>query len=111
MGNPRILIVEDEDTVRHVMEAVLDKEGYDTTSAPDAEQAVEAMQKSAFDLVITDLHLPRSSGIDVLKRARSICADTTVIVMTAFGTIQSAVEAMRAGAYDYLSKPIHPYDL
>ncbi|MFL6352516.1 MAG: sigma-54-dependent transcriptional regulator [Bryobacteraceae bacterium] len=111
MANPRILIVEDEDTVRHVMEAVLNKEGFDTISVPDFEKAIEAMQRTPFDLVITDLHLPGSSGIEVLKRARSICADTTVIVMTAFGTVQTAVEAMKAGAYDYLCKPIHPYDL
>ncbi|MBV8553244.1 MAG: sigma-54-dependent Fis family transcriptional regulator [Acidobacteriaceae bacterium] len=111
MAEPRILIVEDEDTVRHVMETVLRKAGYHTSAAPTAERAMEILQREPVDLVITDLHLPGASGIDVLKSVRSDNAGTTVIVMTAFGTIQSAVEAMKAGAYDYLTKPIHPYEL
>ncbi len=111
MASARILIAEDDDTLRQVMEAVLRKEGYETICASDAEQATEILQRSPLDLIITDLHLPGASGIDLLKKARSIYSETTVIVMTAFGTIQSAVDAMKAGAYDYLTKPVHPYEL
>src|SRR6516225_5626130 len=102
MTTPRILIAEDEDTVRQVTEAVLKGEGYDTIGVPDAEQALEALQRDRVDLIITDLHLPGASGIDLLKKARAIYPGTAVVVITAFGTVQSAVEAMKAGAYDYL---------
>jgi DNA-binding NtrC family response regulator len=111
MANPRILIAEDEDTVRHVMEAVLRKQGYATTSVSNAEQAMEVLQRSPVDVIVTDLHLPGASGIELLKQARGIYSETAVIVITAFGTVQSAVEAMKAGAYDYLTKPVHPYEL
>jgi DNA-binding NtrC family response regulator len=111
MANPRILIAEDEDTIRQVLETTLRKEGYETMSTSDAEEAMDLLTRSSLDLIITDLHLPGASGIDLLKKARSICADTPVVVMTAFGTVQSAVEAMKAGAYDYITKPVHPYEL
>lgn len=111
MANARILIAEDEDTARHVMETVLKKQSYEAISVSNAEQAIEILQRSPVDLVITDLHLPGVSGIELLKKARAIYPNSTVVVMTAFGTIQSAVEAMKAGAYDYLTKPVHPYEL
>jgi DNA-binding NtrC family response regulator len=111
MTNSRILIAEDEDTARQVMQSVLRKQGYDAVSVPNAEQAIEILQRSPVDLIITDLHLPGASGIELVKKAKAIYPETTVVVMTAFGTIQSAVEAMKAGAYDYLSKPVHPYEL
>src|SRR5581483_3958617 len=111
MANERILIAEDEDTARSLMESVLRKQRYETVSACDAEQAIEILQRSPVDLIITDLHLPGASGIELLKKARAIYPNTAVIVMAAFGTIQSAVEAMKAGAYDYLAKPVHPYEL
>ena len=107
----RILIAEDDETARHVMEAVLKKQKYEVLSASNAEQAMEILQRSPMDLVVTDLHLPAASGLELLKKARAIYADTAVIIITAFGTIQSAVEAMKAGAYDYLTKPVHPYEL
>src|SRR5689334_12943373 len=111
MASARILIAEDDQTVRQATEAVLKKEGYDTICAPDAEQALDILQRSRVDLIITDLNLPGASGIELLRKARMIYTGTAVIVMTAYGTIQSAVEAMKAGAYDYLTKPIHSYEL
>ncbi|HMJ23017.1 MAG TPA: response regulator, partial [Terriglobales bacterium] len=111
MAKPRILIAEDEDTIRQVLEATLRKEGYETISYPDAEQAIDLLLRSPLDLIVTDLHLPGVSGIDLLRRAHSVSPDIPVIVMTAFGTVQSAVEAMKAGAYDYITKPVHPYEL
>jgi two-component system NtrC family response regulator len=111
MATARILIAEDEDTVRQVTETVLKEEGYETFGVPDAEQALELLQRTRIDLIITDLHLPGTSGLELLKKARAIYTGTAVVVMTAFGTVQSAVEAMKAGAYDYLTKPVHPYEL
>ena len=111
MANARILIAEDDDTARHVIESVLTKQNYDVVSASNAAQAMEVLQRSPVDLIITDLQLPDASGIELLKKARATYSSTAVIVMTAFGTIQSAVQAMKAGAYDYLAKPIHPYEL
>jgi DNA-binding NtrC family response regulator len=93
------------------MEAALRKQKYELMAASNAEQAIEYLQRSPVDLIISDLHLPGASGIDLLKKARSIYSDTAVIIITAFGTIETAVEAMKAGAYDYLTKPIHPYEL
>ncbi|MBV8865282.1 MAG: sigma-54-dependent Fis family transcriptional regulator [Acidobacteriaceae bacterium] len=111
MNNARIMVVEDEDTVRNVATAVLKKQGYETTSAGDAEQALEILQRSPVDLLITDLHLPGNSGMELLKTVRADSPHTIVVVMTAFGTVHSAVEAMKSGAYDYLTKPVHSYDL
>jgi two-component system NtrC family response regulator len=93
------------------MQLQLKKLGYEATAAPNAERAMDILQKFPQELVITDLNLPGISGIELLKKIRSEYVGTAVIVMTAYGTIQSAVEAMRCGAYDYITKPIEPYDL
>src|SRR5215470_7847641 len=111
MAAENILIVEDDDTLRTVMQLQLKKLGYEATAAPNAERAMDILQKFPQELVITDLNLPGISGIELLKKIRSEYVGTAVIVMTAYGTIQSAVEAMRCGAYDYITKPIEPYDL
>jgi DNA-binding NtrC family response regulator len=107
----RVLVVEDDDSLRQVMHAHLEKEGYTTVSAASAEDALPALEKSPQHLVLTDLNLPGMSGIELLKRIRLEYPETSVIVMTAFGTVQTAVEAMKAGAYDYITKPVHPYEL
>src|SRR5271166_5711164 len=111
MSSGRILIVEDDESLRKVMNVQLEREGYETTSASTAEEAISFLEKNSPNLVITDLHLPGVSGIELLKKVRLDYQETAVIVMTAYGTVQTAVEAMKAGAYDYLTKPIHPYEL
>ena len=111
MAAEKILIVEDDETLRNVMQLQLKKLGYEVTAVPDVERAMDILQRFPQDLIITDLNLPGISGIDLLKRIRSESVGSAVIVMTAYGTIQSAVEAMRYGAYDYITKPIEPYDL
>jgi DNA-binding NtrC family response regulator len=110
MSFGRILIVEDDESLRMVMRVQLEREGYETCSASSAEDAILTLDKSSQNLVITDLHLPGISGIELLKRVRQDYPDTAVIVMTAYGTIQTAVEAMKAGAYDYITKPVHPFE-
>jgi two-component system, NtrC family, response regulator len=111
MNPGRVLVIEDDDNLRQVIQIQLEREGYDTRSAPSAEEAIPILEKSPHHLVLTDLNLPGISGIDLLKRVRIDYPETAVIVMTAFGTVQTAVEAMKAGAYDYITKPIHPYEL
>src|SRR5581483_710585 len=103
--------VEDDDTLRRVMHAQLAKDGYYAASAPDVPAALQILERVRQNLVIADLNLPGGSGVDLLRRIHSDFPGTTVIVMTAFGTIQSAVEAMKAGAYDYVVKPIYAYQL
>lgn len=111
MNKDRILIVEDDEGLLQVTQVQMEREGYETSAALSAELALPILEKNLHQLVITDLHLPGMSGMDLLKRLRMDYPDTAVIMMTAFGTVQTAVEAMRAGAYDYIVKPIHPYEL
>jgi DNA-binding NtrC family response regulator len=106
-----LLIVEDDANLRTIVQTQLDKFGYVTSSAADAEQALQLLKESPQSLVITDLHLPGMSGIDLLKRIQVDFPGVAVIVLTAFGTVQSAVNAMKAGAYDYITKPIHAHEL
>src|SRR5262249_29260716 len=110
MGSERILIVEDDEGLRQVTHVQLEREGYEVSSAVSAEQAIPILEKAPHQLILTDLNLPGVSGLDLLKRIRVEYPESAVIVMTAFGTVQTAVEAMKAGAYDYINKPVHPYE-
>ena len=111
MNSARVLVIEDDENLRQVIQIQLSREGYDTSSAASAEEAAAILDKSPFQLVLTDLSLPGVSGLELLKRVRLEYPETEVIVMTAFGTVQTAVEAMKAGAFDYIAKPIHPFEL
>jgi len=111
MITSRILVVDDDDSLRRVLQVQLEQDGYSVVSAPSAQQALSLLQMRAFDLVITDLKMPGLSGIEVLKQVKSKYPETVVIVLTAFGTVETAVEAMKAGAYDFLTKPVHPDEL
>jgi two-component system NtrC family response regulator len=111
MSIPRIMVVEDDDTLRRVIQAQITAMGYQVSVAGDVDQALEALQTCPHHLVLTDLQLPGRSGLDLLKIVRAEYPETTVILMTAFGSVPNAVEAMKAGAYDYLTKPVHPYEL
>jgi two-component system NtrC family response regulator len=111
MAPDRILIVEDDDELRQVTHLLLERAGYEIHSVPSAELALPVLETKLQQLVITDLHLPGLSGMELLKRVRLEHPETAVIVITAYGTVQTAVEAMKAGAYDYITKPVHPYEL
>jgi two-component system, NtrC family, response regulator len=106
MTSGLLLIVEDDESLRSVMQLQLSKLGYQTAGAPDAEHGLDLLQHSHPTLVITDLELPGMSGFDFLKKVRVDFPAIPVIVVTAFGTIESAVRAMKAGAYDYITKPL-----
>jgi len=106
-----ILIVEDDESLRRVTQAQLEKAGYDVATAIDVREALEQLQRGHRDLIICDLNLPGPSGLELLKLSRAQYPDTTVVMVTAYGTVKTAVDAMKLGAYDYLTKPVHPYEL
>ncbi len=102
---PRILVVDDERSMRELLAIVLKREGYDVTLAENGGVAVAALQTGPFDLLISDIQMPDMSGVDVLRTAKRIDPDILGIMITAFASTETAVEAMRLGACDYLSKP------
>ena len=111
MIKSQILVVDDDDSLRRVLQVQLEQEGYFVASAASVKQALSMIQIRSYDLVITDLKMPEGSGIDLLKQVRAQYPEIIVIILTAFGTVETAVEAMRGGAFDYLTKPVHPDEL
>jgi two-component system response regulator PilR (NtrC family) len=107
----KILIVDDEKSMREVLKIFLEGEGYDVSVADGGESAIEAIKKHIFSLVITDLKMPKVSGFDLLKVIKDISPETIVIIITAFGSPESAVEAMKLGAFDYIQKPFKNNDI
>ena len=103
----RILIVDDDRAMCQLLIDLLGEEGYATDVAYDGETALEKFRTARFDLTITDLMMPKMKGIDLVQRLRQIDSGALVLLITAFGTIESAVEAMRAGAFHYVTKPFH----
>src|ERR687891_2881932 len=101
-----ILLVEDKDSLRRVLRLTLENAGYSVTEAIDARTALNEIANSRHRLVLTDLRMPNGSGLDVLRSARAADKDVPVIVMTAFGSIDEAVQAMKDGAHDFLQKPV-----
>ena len=101
-----ILVVEDKESLRTMLRRTLEPRGYSVEEAADAYEARRRLQASRFLVVLTDLRLPAGSGFDVLQAARETDAQTPVIVMTAFGTVEEAVRAMKEGAADFLTKPV-----
>ena len=105
MSAARVLVVDDEKSMRDLLTITLEKAGYDVTAAEGGEAAIEAIRKDSFDTIITDLRMPRVDGMQVLRAARDLSPETAVIVVTAVASTETAVEAMKLGAYDYLTKP------
>ena len=101
-----ILLVEDKDSLRRVLRLTLENAGYSVAEASDARAALNEIATSRHRLILTDLRMPNGSGLDVLRSARAADADVPVIVMTAFGSIDEAVQAMKDGAHDFLQKPV-----
>lgn len=101
----RILVVDDEESIREFLEIMLKKEGYEVTTAEDGERAKDLLSKKTFEMIISDLQMPKVTGIELLKHVRESYPDIVFMMITAFGTTETAVEAMKMGAYDYLTKP------
>ena len=111
MSKKRILVVDDDESLRWVTQAQLQQSGYDVAAAADAASALEQIRNSPPDLAITDLKMPGMSGLELLKAIRAEYPEIIVIMVTAFGTVENAVEAMKAGAYDYITKPVNVDEL
>src|SRR6059058_5312752 len=103
---PDILLVEDKESLRHVLRLTLEHAGYSVTEAADAREAIQKISRVPHKVVLTDLRMPNGSGLDVLRAAKDANSDTPVIVMTAYGSIDEAVQAMKDGAHDFLQKPV-----
>ena len=101
----RILVVDDEASMRDVLSIMLHREGYHVDAAGDGAQAVKHLQDNAYDLVISDVQMPRMDGLQLLQHVRERSPETVVIMITAFSSTEQAVEAMKQGAYDYIIKP------
>lgn len=102
---PSVLVIEDKDSMRDMLSKTLEAEGYEVETATDGESGVERAREKKYDVVLADLKLPKMSGIEVLSSLKEMDQDAAVILMTAYGTIETAVEAMREGAFDFLTKP------
>ncbi len=103
----RILIIDDEPGLRHTLTLLLRDEGFDVVSAGDGEAGLQAAVAESPDLILCDIRMPRLGGLEFLARYREASGDALVIMMSAYGTLDTALEAMRQGAYDYVSKPFN----
>jgi two-component system response regulator AtoC len=101
----QILVVDDEPNLRRVLSAQLERDGYDVHTAEDGEQALQILKEHHLDLVITDLRMPKVDGMELLRRALELDDELPVVMITAHGTVDNAVEALKTGAFDYLTKP------
>jgi two-component system response regulator AtoC len=105
MAEKRLLIVDDEENMRHMLQVMLQKAGYIVQTAADGLEGLEQIAKQDFDFVLCDLRMPNMDGMTFLEKTKQTHPDQTVIMMSAYGTIDTALEAMMIGAYDYISKP------
>jgi two-component system NtrC family response regulator len=111
LSQRRILVVDDDESLRRVTQVQLQQSGYDVTTASEGNEALGVLERFPADLVITDLKMPGMSGLELLTKVRRDYPEIVIIMVTAFGTIENAVEAMRAGAYDYITKPVQVEEL
>ncbi|HEX4621883.1 MAG TPA: sigma-54 dependent transcriptional regulator, partial [Myxococcaceae bacterium] len=107
----KVLVVEDESNLRKVLATMLRRTGYEVTVAEDGEQGLAEMNKNGADIVVTDLVMPKLGGLDLLKAVNANQPDVPVIIITAHGTVDSAVEAIKLGAFDYITKPFDQSEL
>ena len=107
MNDFRILVVDDEPAQLELLSGFLNKQGFETVLADSGSNALEIFRQEPIDLVITDQKMPDMSGLDLLKAVRLVNPETAVVVITAYGTVDTAVAAIKSGAADYLSKPVN----
>jgi two-component system response regulator PilR (NtrC family) len=101
----KILVVEDENHMREVLSILLEGEGYNVETAKDGIEGIKWLEKDIFDIIITDIKMPGADGFEILKKSSEISPETLVIMITAFGTVESAIDAMKQGACDFIHKP------
>jgi DNA-binding response OmpR family regulator len=107
----KILVVDDESSVRFLLSEELTQQGYEVSTAASGEEALAMLEKAAFDLMLLDLKMPGMDGIEVMRVARDLAPQTVVVMLTAYATLDSAVEALRYGGHDYLLKPSSPDEI
>jgi DNA-binding NtrC family response regulator len=107
MAQDRVLIVEDEKLIRWSIKSRLEENGYVVSEVDSGKKAFELLEEEDFDLMLLDFRLPDTTGLEILRRVRQEAPETSVVMMTAYGTVESAVEAMKLGAFDYLTKPVN----
>jgi two-component system response regulator AtoC len=107
----RILIIDDEENFRHMLSVILKKENYDVETASNGEEGLKKITLSPFDQILCDIRMPKMDGMEFLREVQKMEVDATVIMMSAYGTIDTAIEAMKLGAYDYISKPFKPDEI
>ena len=107
----KILVVDDDEGMREFLEIMLTREGYDVTTAPDASKALNQCKKEKFDLILTDLKMPKVDGIEFLKAVKDVTQEAVVILITAYASPETAVSAMKEGAYDYIEKGFNIEDI
>jgi len=104
----RVLIADDEESIRHVLTELLEERGYEVRAVIDGEEAMRELSARDYDALVTDVRMPKMNGLDLVRAAQTASPETTIIVMSAYGSHDLAIEAMKAGAYDYLGKPFRP---
>ena len=108
MAFQNVLVVDDEESMRHLLTVILTDRGYDVRAVSNGDDALRELSTRDYDLVLSDVRMPRMDGLALLRKALQLHPDLTFIVMSAYGTHDTAIEAMKAGAYDYVSKPFKP---
>jgi two-component system response regulator AtoC len=103
----RVLVIDDEENLRHYLQMILEEAGYHVETAQDGKEALDKMQRHAWDIILCDIKMPTMDGMALLKTAKKKGLEGTIIMMSAYGTVDTAVEAMKIGAYDYVSKPFN----
>ena len=111
MANKRILVVDDDSYVREATTEILIRKDYDVDTAPDAKTALQKLDDSEYDLILSDIRMPHMTGIELLEQARIRVPDTHIVLMTAYGTIEDAVQAIQKGAFDYIQKGADPAEI
>ena len=105
LKNKKLLIIDDEDNMRHMLTIIAEGAGYQTVTAADGLLALELLEEDNFDFILCDVKMPNMDGMEFLKASTELRGNCTVIMMSAYGTIDLALEAMKSGAYDFISKP------
>ena len=107
----KILIVDDEDSMRHMLTLILRREGYEARAVGRGSEALALLEGEPFDFILSDVIMPEMGGLDLLRAVKEKKVEATIIMMSAYGNLDTAVEAMKLGAYDYVSKPFKPDEI
>ena len=111
MQTATILVVDDEENTREGLSKILEKEGYNVEMAANGKEAMALLKRQGFDLVITDMRMPLMDGLEVLREIKKMDEGIGVIMITAFGEVESYLEAMNMGAFEYINKPVRVNEL